>query len=89
MHDTVAKLSINRLIIIPFTIHPVLQTPFAAKPHAALLIACSASYGDIVNYNTRSRASSFSKTFSRQFEGPDKGQLVGDRRYFVSTLRGE
>jgi hypothetical protein len=31
MDDTVTKLSINGLIIIPFTIHPVLPTPKAAR----------------------------------------------------------
>jgi hypothetical protein len=59
MDDTVSKLSINWLIIIPFTIHPVLQTPIAAKRRAAPVIVSSASYGDIVNYNTSSRASFF------------------------------
>jgi hypothetical protein len=52
MDDLVTELTINRLSIIPFTIHPTLQTPMAAKSRAALVIACSASYSAIVNYNT-------------------------------------
>src|SRR5206468_5431742 len=63
MDDTVAKLSINRLIIIPFTIHPVLQTPLLTRFRARPSVDCSPSYGDIVNYNTRSRASVFLKFF--------------------------
>jgi len=64
MDDLVAKLSVNRLIVIPFTIHPVLQTPLVINPRAALLIARSASYSDIVNYNTSARASFFFKKIS-------------------------
>src|SRR6266446_7037455 len=41
-NDTIPKLSINRLPIVPFTLHPVFHR---------------ASYGDIVNYNTSSHAS--------------------------------
>src|SRR5438477_3981574 len=37
--DTVAKLAVNRLTIVPFTIHPVFHC---------------ASYGDLVNYSTSS-----------------------------------
>jgi hypothetical protein len=59
MDDTVAELSINRLIVVPFTIHPVLQTPLGDKTAPAPLIARSASSGDIVNYNTKARASFF------------------------------
>src|SRR5437016_6050265 len=65
MHDTVAELTINGLIIIPFTIHPVLQTPLVPKLCVAPLIAQSASYSDIVNYNTISHASFFLKIFRR------------------------
>jgi hypothetical protein len=34
MDDTVTKLAIDRLIVIPFTIHPVLQTPETARDPA-------------------------------------------------------
>ena len=67
MDDAVAKLSINRLIVIPFTIHPVLQTPIAAKRRAAPVIVCSASYSDIVDYNTNSHASFFFEFFCVRF----------------------
>ena len=41
MDDMVAKLSINRLIIIPFTIHPVLQTPLLTRLRARPSLDCS------------------------------------------------
>src|SRR5207245_4440432 len=43
--DTMAKLAVNRLTVVPFTMHPVFD-------HCA-------SYSDIVNYNTSSQASFF------------------------------
>ena len=43
--DTISELSINRLTIVPFTLHPVFHRP--------------SSFSDIVNYNTNSRASLF------------------------------
>src|SRR5260370_22280804 len=48
--DTIPKLSINRLPIVPFTLHPVFHYP----------PSCS----DIVNYNTTPPASSFFEIFS-------------------------
>jgi hypothetical protein len=70
MDDTVTKLSINRLIIMPFTIHPALQTPKAA---CGPVIARFASYGDIVNYNTKSHANFFLPIlFASIYEGENK-----------------
>src|SRR5262245_12810883 len=59
MHAPIAKLAIDWLSFIPFTIHPVLQTPLATRLRAAPVIACSASYSDIDNYNTKAHASLF------------------------------
>ena len=50
-NDTIAKLSINRLTIVPFTLHPVFHR---------------ASYSDIVNYNTSPQASLFLIFFARR-----------------------
>src|SRR6266542_4791144 len=53
MDDTVAKLAVNRLTVVPFTMHPVLH-------HCA-------SYSVIVNYNTTSHASFYLFFFARRF----------------------
>jgi len=47
-----AKLAVNRLTVVPFTMHPVFD-------HCA-------SYSDIVNYNTSSQASFFLFFFARR-----------------------
>src|ERR1700720_994010 len=52
--DTVTKLAVNRLTVIPFTIHSVFH------------INHCASYSDIVNYNTHAHASLFSFFFARR-----------------------
>jgi hypothetical protein len=44
----VAKLAVNWLTVVPFTMHPVFRW---------------FSYGDVVNYNTNARASFFFKFF--------------------------
>ena len=54
MDATIAKLAINRLTIVPFTIHPVFQTTF---PNCWL--ACCLSCSVIVDYNTIALASLF------------------------------
>jgi hypothetical protein len=89
MDDTITKLAINRLIVVPFTIHPVLQTPSVTKLRTAPLIARFASYGDIVNYNTRSRASFFSENFLRQFSADEERPaiaMIGSHGSFFSWL---
>ena len=64
MHAPIAKLAIDWLSVIPFTIHPVLQTARLQQScERPLSIACSASYGDIVNYNTIARARRFFGNF--------------------------
>src|SRR5581483_7770110 len=93
MDDTIPKLSINRLIIIPFTIHPVLQTPTATNLRATPPIASFASYGDIVNYNTRSRASLFLKKILRRSSlrcshGAVSPCTTGSDTMSASTRRG-
>src|SRR5260370_581689 len=50
--DTIAQLSINRLTVVPFTVHSVFHR---------------ASYGDILNYYTDSLASLFLFFFARHF----------------------
>ena len=52
--DTIPQLSINRLPVVPFTLHPVFH------------INHCASYSDIVNYNTSSQASFFYFFFARR-----------------------
>ena len=59
MDDPIAKLAINRLTIIPFTSHFVLQMQAGTALSSTRSIDFSLSYSDIVNYNTMSRASSF------------------------------
>jgi hypothetical protein len=66
MHATIAKLAIDWLSLIPFTIHSVLQTallPSASGPASIERV----SYSDIVKYNTISHASSFSRKFFGAF----------------------
>ena len=50
--DTIPKLAINRLTIVPFTLHPVFHHP--------------SSFSDIVNYSTVARASLFLFFFGRR-----------------------
>jgi len=57
MHDAIAKLAINRLMIIPFTIHSLFQTSPSAEMRRLTAIDDCASYGVVVNYNTRDRKS--------------------------------
>mgnify|MGYP003694567249 CR=1 FL=1 len=93
MHHAVAKLTIDRLIIIPFTIHPVLQTPLGKRLRNSDRVPVCSSYGDIVNYNTRSRASFFnffSPDFMRVGNGTftpplslRKGRVDPTRAYVV------
>ena len=72
MHASIAKLAIDWLSVIPFTIHPVLQIPSTTKLRAAAVIARFASYSAIDNYNTRAHASLFSEIFLGQFLSGDK-----------------
>jgi hypothetical protein len=63
--DTIAKLSINRLTVIPLTIHPALQTTFG-RGFRDLVLIDPASYADVVNYITNALASLFKKNFRRE-----------------------
>jgi len=56
--DPIAQLSINRLSVIPFTIHPALQTTFA-RGFRDLVLIDPVSFSDIVNYITSALASPF------------------------------
>src|SRR5947199_8225786 len=67
MHATIAKLAIDWLSVIPFTIHSVLQTALLPSASGPASIERCISYSDIVKYNTISRANSFFQNFSRQF----------------------
>src|SRR5437016_7255909 len=62
--DTIPKLAVNWLTIVPLTIHPVF------KVRGIALIDHRASYSDIVNYNTSSHASFFSIFLCPQFPPP-------------------
>src|SRR5713101_809514 len=57
--DAIAKLAINRLTIVPFTVHPVLQIGLAREGQDTVSIHHCISYSDVVDYNTISRASLF------------------------------
>jgi hypothetical protein len=65
VNDPIAKLSINRLTVIPFTIHPALQTTLA-RGFRDLVLIDPASYGDIVNYITNALATFFEKFLRRE-----------------------
>jgi len=65
MHATIAKLAIDWLSVIPFTIHPLVQFALMAELQSVVVIVSAASYGAIVNYITIARASSF---FAKFFE---------------------
>src|SRR5438128_8207326 len=67
VNNTIAKLAIDWLSVIPFTIHSVLQTALLPSASGPASIERCVSYSDIVKYNTISRASSFCQNFSRQF----------------------
>src|SRR5207249_12297747 len=67
MHASIAKLAIDWLSVIPFTIHSVLQTALLPSASGPASIERCISYSDIVKYNTISRANSFFQNFSRQF----------------------
>src|SRR5258707_5145496 len=73
--DTIAQLSINRLTVVPFTVHPVFHR---------------ASYGDILNYNTDSLASLFLFFFARHFATIRIGQraLLARWRKQAISLNG-
>src|SRR5437879_2613619 len=62
--DTIPKLAVNWLTVVPLTIHPVF------KVRGIALIDHRASYSDIVNYNTSSHASFFSIFLCPPFPPP-------------------
>ncbi len=65
MHATIAKLTVNWLTIIPFTIHPY-SHPHRSEVRQQSSIDDQSSYSVIANYNTIAHASSFlQKTFAR------------------------
>jgi hypothetical protein len=61
---TVAKLAIDRLTIVPLTIHSVLPKAGLHGVHRTGLLDCCTSYSDVVNYNTIARARFFLNFFS-------------------------
>ena len=63
MHASIAKLAIDWLGVIPFTIHSVLQTALLPSASGPASIERCVSYSVIVNYITIARASFFLKTF--------------------------
>ena len=86
MHASIAELAINRLSVIPFTIHPALQTPSATKLRAAPVIASSASYSDIDNYNTIAHASAFLTTpVAERRVNSDLGAKIEALRFSLIT----
>jgi len=63
MHAPIAKLAIDWLSVIPFTIHSVLQTALLSSASGPASIERCVSYSDIVNYITIARASLFLANF--------------------------
>jgi hypothetical protein len=59
VHAAVAQLAINRLTVIPFSIHPVLQIRLVRKRGDTALLALCPSFSVVVNYNGHSQANSF------------------------------
>jgi hypothetical protein len=63
MHAPIAKLAIDWLSVIPFTIHSVLQTALLPSASGQASIESCVSYSDIVKYITIARASFFLQKF--------------------------
>src|SRR5205807_3461452 len=63
VNDTVAELAINRLTIIPLTRHFVLRFALGTAASSRASTGLCFSYSDLVNYNTISEASAFSRYF--------------------------
>ena len=60
--DTIAQLAVDRLAVVPFTIHPVFRVALTSDMRGAAGLGFS--YSVIVDYNTTSRASIFFDFFS-------------------------
>jgi hypothetical protein len=67
MHAPIAKLAIDWLSVIPFTIHSVLQTALLPSASGPASIERCFSYSDVVNYITIARASLFLQIFRANF----------------------
>src|SRR5207302_8987241 len=62
--DAIAQLSINRLTVVPFTVHPVFhRTHWRAVASGYWLAGAGGSSGVIHNYNTNALASTFLRFF--------------------------
>src|SRR5205823_13395575 len=62
--DTIPQLSINRLTVVPFTVHPVFRrTHWRAVASGPWLFGVGGSSGVIHNYNTNALASTFLRFF--------------------------
>jgi hypothetical protein len=92
MHAPIAKLAIDWLSVIPFTIHSVLQTALLPSASGPASIERCVSYSDIVNYITISRASLF---FAKFFEAISRrsnvkfffDRKIGDRETAITATR--
>src|SRR6266540_1733928 len=88
MHAAIAKLAIDWLSVIPFTIHSVLQTALLPNASGPASIERCISYSDIVNYNTIARASLFFVNFSRQFYAAEEHPAVATTSLILPTPYG-
>src|SRR5262245_37673675 len=86
MHAAIAKLAIDWLRIIPFTIHSVLQTTLLPSAIGPASIERCVSYSDIVNYNTISRASPFFGNFSTKFYAAAEEPAIPPTTLILPTL---
>src|SRR5207237_6791658 len=76
VNNTIAKLAIDWLSVIPFTIHSVLQTALLPSASGPASIERCVSYSDIVNYITIAHASLFLQNFSRQFYAAEQPAIA-------------
>jgi len=93
MHASIAKLAIDWLSVIPFTIHSVLQTALLSSASGPASIERCVSYSDIVNYITIARASLFFENFFeaislRSNVKPFFDGKIDDREVAITATRG-
>src|SRR5439155_11816670 len=85
MHTTIAKLAIDWLSVIPFTIHSVLQTALLPSASGPASIGRCGSYGDIVNYITIAHASLFLQIFRGNFYAAEEQPAIATTSLILPT----
>src|SRR5207247_8122469 len=88
MHASIAKLAIDWLSVIPFTIHSVLQTALLSSASGPASIERCVSYSDIVNYITIAHDSLFFANFSSLFHAAEEQPAIATTSLIFPTPYG-